>query len=114
MAKLKRDKATLYDKLAAAAPHMMQSDLLLLCRENNKTLLLIYQTVLMKCMHVLLTHRSLEYLWLQENDSLTFINIMREDVKIKPIETTVHHFEVRKKDIYEVLRGDKYLKPSRK
>ena len=38
----------------------------------------------------------------------------REDVKIEPIEMTAHHFEVRKKDIYELLRGNKYLKPSKK
>ena len=38
----------------------------------------------------------------------------REDVKIKPIETTAHHFEVQKKDIYELLRGDKYVRPSKK
>ena len=38
----------------------------------------------------------------------------RENVKIEPIETTAHHFKVRKKDIYELLRGDKYVKPSKK
>ena len=35
-------------------------------------------------------------------------------MKIEPIETTAHHFEVCKKDIYELLRGNKYLKPSKK
>ena len=38
----------------------------------------------------------------------------REDVKIESIEATAHHFEVHKKDIYELLRGDKYLKPPKK
>ena len=38
----------------------------------------------------------------------------REDVKPEPIEITAHRFEVRKKDIYELLRGDKYDKPSKK
>ena len=35
-------------------------------------------------------------------------------MKIESIEMTAHHFEVQKKDIYELLRGDKYLKPSKK
>ena len=35
-------------------------------------------------------------------------------MKIEPIEMTAHHFEVCKKDIYELLRGDKYLKPLKK
>ena len=38
----------------------------------------------------------------------------REDVKPEPIEVTAHHFEVWKKDIYELLRGDIYVKPSKK
>ena len=38
----------------------------------------------------------------------------KEDVKPEPIEITAHRFEVRKKDIYELLRGDKYVKPSKK
>ena len=39
----------------------------------------------------------------------------REDVKIEPIEDyCAQHFEVQKKDIYELLRGDKYVKPSKK
>ena len=36
MAKLKRDEAALYDKLAAAAPHMMQSDLLFSVEKTPK------------------------------------------------------------------------------
>ena len=35
-------------------------------------------------------------------------------MKIESLETTAHHFEVRKKDVYELLRGEKYLKPSKK
>ena len=37
-----------------------------------------------------------------------------EDVKIESINATAHHFKVCKKDIYKLLRGDKYLKPSKK
>ena len=36
MAKLKQDQATLYDKLAAAAPHMTQSDLLFSVKKTPK------------------------------------------------------------------------------
>ena len=36
MAKFKQDEATLYDKLAAAAPHMMQNDLLFSVKKTPK------------------------------------------------------------------------------
>ena len=34
----------------------------------------------------------------------------RENIKLEPLQTTAHHFEVRKKDVYELLRGEKYTK----
>ena len=34
----------------------------------------------------------------------------REEVKLEPLETTAHCFEVRKKDVYELLWGEKYMK----
>ena len=34
----------------------------------------------------------------------------REDVKLESLQTTAHHFEVRKKDVYELLQGEKYTK----
>ena len=32
----------------------------------------------------------------------------REEVKLEPLKTTAHCFEVRKKDLYDLLRGEKY------
>ena len=32
----------------------------------------------------------------------------REDIKLESLQTTAHHFEVRKKDVYELLWGEKY------
>ena len=34
----------------------------------------------------------------------------REEVKLEPLKTTAHCFEVRKKDVYELLWGEKYMK----
>ena len=34
----------------------------------------------------------------------------REEVKLQPLKTTAHRFEVRKKDVYELLWGKKYTK----
>ena len=38
----------------------------------------------------------------------------REDIRVELLEATAHHFEVQKKDVYELLRGDKYEKPPKK
>ena len=113
MAKLKRDEATLYDRLAAAAPHMTQSDLLCSVEKMPKP-----SSHLPNCVEEMYTRIADPQKFqvaLAAGERLININKHnREDVKIKPIETTVHHFEVRKKDIYELLRGDNYLKPSKK
>ena len=34
----------------------------------------------------------------------------REDIKPEPLQDTAHHFEVTKKDVYELLWGEKYTK----
>ena len=34
----------------------------------------------------------------------------REDIKLESLQTTAHHFEVRRKDVYELLWGEKYTK----
>ena len=34
----------------------------------------------------------------------------REDIKPEPLQDTAHHFEVTKKDMYELLWGEKYTK----
>ena len=34
----------------------------------------------------------------------------REDIKPEPLQDTTHHFEVTKKDMYELLQGKKYTK----
>ena len=34
----------------------------------------------------------------------------REAIKPEPLQDTAHHFEVTKKDVYELLRGEKYMK----
>ena len=34
----------------------------------------------------------------------------REDIKPESLQATAHHFEVTKKDVYELLRGKKYTK----
>ena len=38
----------------------------------------------------------------------------RDDIKIESIDATAHRFEVRRKDVYELLRGEKYLKPKKR
>ena len=35
-------------------------------------------------------------------------------MKIESIDATAHRFEVRRKDVYELLRGEKYLKPKKR
>ena len=34
----------------------------------------------------------------------------REDIKPESLQDTAHHFEVTKKDVYELLQGEKYTK----
>ena len=113
MAKLKRDEAALYDRLAMAAPSMTQSDLLYSIEKTPKP-----SSHLPDCMEEMYTRMADPQRFrvaLAAGERL--VNIYkhsREDVKIESIEATAHHFEVRKKDIYELLRGDKYLKPTKK
>ena len=38
----------------------------------------------------------------------------RDDVKIESIDTTAHRFKVQRKEVYELLRGEKYLKPKKR
>ena len=113
MAKLKHDKAALYDKLVAAAPHMTQSDLLFSVEKTPKP-----SSQLLVCVEEMYAHIADPQKFrvaLAVGERL--INIYkhnREDVKIESIQATAHHFEVQKKDIYELLRGDKYVKPPKK
>ena len=113
MAKLKRDKAALYDQLAAATPHMTQSDLLYSVEKMPKPSSHLPDYV--DDMYAQIADPQKIRIALAVGERL--VNIYKhnqEDVKIELIETTAHHFEVCKKAIYELLRGNKYLKPSKK
>ena len=97
--------------LALAAPHMTQSDLLFSVEKTPKPSSHLPYCV--KEMYSIIADPHKFRVALAAGERL--MNIYRhnrEDVKPEPIEVTVHHFEVRKKDICELLRGDKYVKPS--
>ena len=103
MAKLKRDKAALYDKLAKAAPTMTQGDLLYSVERTPHP-----TSQLPQCAEDMYTridnpHRFRVALAAAER----LINLYkqnREDIKPEPLQDTAHHFEVMKKDVYELLQ----------
>ena len=113
MVKLKRDEAALYDKLALAAPLMMQSDLLFSVEKTPKP-----SSHLPDCVEEMYSRiadpQKFRVALAAGERLMNIYRRNREDVKPEPIEITAHRFEVRKKDIYELLRGDKYVKPSKK
>ena len=113
MAKLKRDEAALYDKLALAAPLMMKSDLLFSVEKTPKP-----SSHLPDCVEEMYSRiadpQKFRVALAAGERLMNIYRHNREDVKPEPIEITAHRFEVWKKDIYELLRGDKYVKPSRK
>ena len=109
MAKLKREEAALYDKLAKATPTMTQSDLLY---SVEKTPHLASQ--LPQCaedMYSRIDNSHCFRVALAAAERL--VNLYRqnrEDIKPEPFQDTAYHFEVMKKDVYELLWGEKYTK----
>ena len=109
MAKVKREEAALYDKLAKAAPMMTQGDLLYSVEKTPQP-----STQLPECaeeMYTCIDNPAQFRVALAAAERL--INIYRhnrEEVKLEPLKATAHHFEVRKKDVYELLWGKKIHK----
>ena len=102
MAILKREEAALYDKLAKAAPTMIQSDLLYSVQKTPHPASQLPQCVEdlysridnPHCFKVALaTAERLVNLYRQN----------REDIKPEPLQDTTHCFEVTKKDVYKLL-----------
>ena len=113
MAKLKRKEAELYDKLVAAAPTMTQSDLLYSVEKTPRPTSQLPECVEEMYERIGDPHKFRVALAAGEH----LVNIYkhnRDDVKIKSIDATAHRFEVRRKDVYELLRGEKYLKPKKR
>ena len=109
MAKLKRDEAALYDKLAKAAPTMTQGDLLYSVERTPRPTSQLPQCVEDMYTRIDNPHRFRVALAAAER----LINVYkqnREAIKPEPLQDTAHRFEVTKKDVYELLRGEKYMK----
>ena len=109
MAKLKREEAALYDKLAKATPTMTQSDLLYSVEETPHP-----TSQLPQCAEDMYSRIDNPYHFrvaLAAAERL--VNLYRqnrEDIKPEPLQNTAYHFEVTKKDVYELLWGEKYMK----
>ena len=102
MAKLKRDKAALYDKLAKAAPMMTQGDLLYSVERTPRPTSQLPQCVEDMYARIDNPHHFRVALAAAER----LINVYkqnREDIKPELLQDTAHHFEVMKKDVYELL-----------
>ena len=113
MAKLKRKEADLYDKLVAAAPTMMQSDLLYSVEKTPRPTSQLPECVEEMYERIGDPHKFRVALAAGER----LVNIYkhnRDDEKIESIDATAHRFEVRRKDVYKLLRGEKYLKPKKR
>ena len=113
MAKLKRKEADLYDKLVAAAPTMTQSDLLYSVEKTPRPTSQLPECVEEMYERIGDPHKFRVALAAGEH----LVNIYkhnRDDVKIESIDATAHRFEIRRKDVYELLRGKKYLKPKKR
>ena len=109
MAKLKREEAALYDKLAKATPMMTQGDLLYSVEKTPHP-----TSQLPQCTEDMYTrmdnpHRFRVALAAAER----LVNLYRQNrevIKPKPLQDTAHHFEVMKKDVYKLLQGEMYMK----
>ena len=104
MAKLKREEAALYDKLAKAALTMTQGDLLYSVEKTPHP-----TSQLPQCAEDMYTrmdnpHQFRVALAAAER-LVNLYRQSREDIKPEPLQDTAHHFEVMKKDVYELLRG---------
>ena len=109
MAKLKREEAALYEKLAKAAPTMTQGDSLYSVEKTPHP-----ATQLSPCAEDMYTrmanpHRFRVALAAAER----LVNLYRqnrEDIKPESLQDIAHHFEVTKKDVYGLLWCKKYTK----
>ena len=113
MAKLKQDEAKLYDKLAAVALTMTQGDLLYSVEKTPRLTSQLPESV--EEIYTCIGDPQKFRVALAAGECL--INIYkynRENIKGEFLEATAHHFEVQKKDVYELLHGDKYVKPAKK
>ena len=109
MAKLKRDEADLYDKLAKAAPTMTQGDLLYSVERTPHPTSQLPQCA--EDMYSRIDNPPHFRVALAAAERLVNLyNQNREDIKPEPLQNTAHHFEVMKKDVYELLWGEKNMK----
>ena len=109
MAKLKREEAALYDKLAKAAPTMTQGDLMYSVEKIPHPTSQLPQCTEDMYTRMAIPHRFRVALAAAER----LVNLYRqnrEDIKPEPLQDTAHHFEVTKKDVYKLLWGEKYTK----
>ena len=109
MAKLKREEAALYDKLAKAAPMMTLGYLMYSVEKTPHPTSQLPQCAEDMYTRMANPHRFGVALAAAER----LVNLYRqnrEDIKPEPIQDTAHHFEVTKKDVYELLWGKKYTK----
>ena len=109
MAKLKREEAALYDKLAKAAPMMTQGDLMYSVEKTPHPTSQLPQCAEDMYTRMANPHRFRVALAAAER----LVNLYRqnrEDIKPEPLQDTAHRFEVTKKDVYELLQGEKYTK----
>ena len=113
MAKLKCDEAAMYDKLAAAAPTMIQGDLLYSVEKTPRP-----TSQLPECVEEMYTHigdpQKFRVALAAGEHLVNIYKHNREKLKTESLEATAHHFEVQNKDVYELLQGDKYMKPPKK
>ena len=96
MVKLKRDEAALYDKLAAGAPHMMQSNLLFSVEKTAKPPSHLPDCV--EDMYARIADPQKFRVALAAGKRL--INIYkhnREDIKTESIKATTHHLRFGKR-----------------
>ena len=109
MAKLKREEAALYDKLAKATAVMTQSSLVYSVEKTPHPASQLPQCAEDMYNRMGNPHRFRVALAAAER----LVNLYRqnrEDIKPEPPQDNAHHFEVTKKDVYELLWGEKYMK----
>ena len=104
MAKLKREEAALYDKLAKAAPMMTQGDLLYSVEKTSHP-----ASQLPQCAEDMYTRMGNPHQFrvalVAAERLVNLYRQNREDIKPEPVQDTTHYFEVTKKDMYELLWG---------
>ena len=102
MAKLKREEAALYDKLAKATPTMTQSNLLYSIEKTPCPASQLPQCAEDIYSRIDNPHHFTVALAAAER----LVNLYRqnrEDIKLEPLQDITHHFEVMKKDVYKLL-----------